>query len=88
MTGEIRVSDVRWLGKLLDRLVERADAAHPLDAVTLRLTTTELARAKRLARTFGWHDQHERLARSNVSRGTQTQPQDHRTTTPAPETAR
>lgn len=58
MGGSILVSDVRWLRKLLRKVIDHAEPAGKTDRVSVRLTTTELRRAERIANTLGWHEQH------------------------------
>lgn len=63
MGGEVMVSDVRWLAKLMRRIAERAARDPVHERVSFRFTTTEVKRAERIASKLGWHLQHFDIGR-------------------------
>jgi hypothetical protein len=76
VSGAILPSDLRWLQKFLERTAARARMNPDVERVTMRLTTTEVRRASRLAKLLGWHEQHHAIGRqpaepiTGVPRGT------------------
>lgn len=58
MSSELQLRDVRWLHKLCRRIELAASKNYPHDDFRIRITSTEVARAKRIAQTLGWHIQH------------------------------
>jgi hypothetical protein len=58
MSSTLLYSDAKWLRKMCERIELHASRAHPKDQFYMRVTTTEVKRAKRIADNLRWMIQH------------------------------